>query len=146
MGMNDIAYYQASNNVQFLDNDQPVKIGDRLGDLLGREFVGKPLRISPSMIDAGVDVIGHNGQMKDRNDVQAISNVLNAALNNQLVAQRYDIARLFSFWARKSGFTDINQFEHAVSLNSGILPNEQIQQQQQQGNLVDLNTALGSLN
>lgn len=144
----------AHNNVQFLENDQVVKvIGSRYEKQL-REELGLPadmfdMTVSPWDLDMGAFEIMTLNRMQKEADLMVVQNMMDRMLSVPEIAMEafggMDIQRWFLMMVRRLGFANVHEYRKEggtlPQVNGQVMPDEQLEQQVQAGNLVPAGVA-----
>lgn len=149
--LSEIAYQGGFNTVQFMSQDRQISILGRYEDYLRREY-DVPLgensaTVSPNELTSDFDVEPRDGSLSGTDNIEAMSQVVSMGM--QLpevaleVAASLDIQRMYLQLARKTGFEDVHEFIKATGGQQGaginVLPDDQVEQQAQAGNIVPIN-------
>lgn len=153
--LQDLGIQEAYNTIQFMGEDVIVETHGRdqqkIFDMYG---IGtKNVKVRPTDLDFPFMVMPPGGILPGMENVQAITQVMQTLMNSpdavMEVTKNNDITRLFSYWARLSGFEDVEEFERTVPAGGGpqvsVQPDEQVQQQVQAGNMVPAGEFLGDV-
>ena len=141
----DIAWQMAYNTRQLMEDTTYAKIIGDWGVVLARDFgvqldaAGGRIAVSPSDLDIEFDVIPHDGTIPHSGDPQTMVQLFQVIANNPLIAQQLDVVRFFKYIARMSGAKNIDDFARKEQVGQPpvqVMPDEQVQQQVQAGNLV----------
>ena len=146
--LQDVGYMFAHHTQQLMSEDVyvramgewPADITQQLGIQQGR------MKISPKDILIDYDVIVRDGSIPGGNfDANSWLTFYKLAIENPQIGQQLDMFRLFEYIATGMGAKNIDSFRlrQPQQLNVGTVPDEQVEQQVQQGNLVP---AMGALN
>jgi hypothetical protein len=134
----DIAYLLASQTKQLMSNDIYVKVAGRWEERLRQDFGMSGFdfaKVSPDALDVSYDIISGDGSMPGSADVS----VLSGLLQNQAAAQVLDIPRVIKYIARQAGAKNVDDFiKQGGSVQPTVLPDQQVEQQVQAGNLVPI--------
>jgi hypothetical protein len=146
--MRDLAWQEAYNTLQFMDQITSVSIlGDK--EAMLREEFGLPpdeteILIGPGDLDASFEIEPLTGALPDAANQEAMTQILQTLLNNpdvlQVVTSSTDVVGFFKHWARVVGADDVNEFirRGGGNVNTQVMPDEQVMQQAQAGNLVPI--------
>jgi len=91
------------------------------------------------------DVVEHDGSVPGSGDPQTLLMLWQAASQNPFVAQSVDLVSMFFYIAKAAGAKNVQDFR-AVAQNMPmptVMPNEQVGQQVQAGNMIPLQQAMG---
>jgi hypothetical protein len=138
----DIAWQMAFNTRQLMESETYAKIIGDWGTVLANDF-GMPgvrgrIAVSPSSLDIDFDVIPHDGTIPHSGDPQMWIQLFQVIANNPLLAQELDLVRIFKYGARMAGAKNLDDFVRkgqGVQQNISVVPDEQVMQQVQAGNL-----------
>jgi len=127
VGMAPLGQMLLQNTQQFYDTEQKFRIA---GDLL--EKAEPFVQVTPEMIAGAFDFVPVDGTLPIDRFAQANlwKELLTVLSSVPPLAQQYDIAGIFSWVAQLSGLKNITQFR--------IKPDEAVQQELQQGNIIPL--------
>jgi hypothetical protein len=140
---------QCHNNVQFLENEQVVKIiGSRYEEQLRQELGLPPeqndMTVSPWDLDMDSFEIMTLNRMQKEADLMVMEKTLDRILAIPEIAMEafagIDVQRFFLAAVRKMGFPNVHEYKRAggqmPGMNGQVMPDEQLEQQVQAGNLV----------
>lgn len=145
--MQDLGYMHASHTQQLMSKDTFVKaVGDWPQELM-EEFqsrgvqYGSQTGVSPFDIIADFDVIYRDGTTvtatAEENDFWTRNFQTLSA--NPMLAQQFDLVRVFSHMARINGAKNVNDFvQRGGNVQPTTMDNQQVTDQAQAGNLVDM--------
>lgn len=136
----------AHNNIQYMENDTVVSIvGSRFEQALRDELgiSGDVISISPWDLSMDFDIIPINRMQKDM-DLSAMNMLMDRILAVPEIAMTafggVDVRRMLLTMVRKMGFADIHEYVQSGNalppINAQVMPDEQIMQQEQAGNLM----------
>lgn len=148
--MQDIAFQEAYNTIQFMSQEVFVKMQGRQEKYLRREFGISPeteeILVSPFDMEPSFDVFPHTGANPAADDLGAMQGFMSTAISVEGVAAQMfdgiDLQGIFLQFMRKSGFEDIQEFIQEqpagaqANLDLQALPDDQVQEQVQAGNIV----------
>lgn len=131
-GFTDLSQMLVQQSQQFYDQEDMFKIVGSLLQDAGPRFV----QVTPDMISGFYDYVPVDGSLPiDRNgQVMIWKDIMSQLFQIPQIAQRYDIARIFAWVAQLAGIRNINQFQ----LQAQVVPDEQLQQEAQAGNVVPM--------
>jgi hypothetical protein len=140
----DIAWQMAYNTRQLMTDDIYAKIIGDWGTVLASDFgydesKGRGrISVSPKNLDIDFDVIPHDGSIPNGGDSQMWIQLAQIIFSNPMLAQQFDVVRIFKFGARMAGAKNLDDFitKAPVQQNMQVMPDEQVAAQVQQGNLV----------
>ncbi len=121
------------NSQQFFDSERKFKLVGDLALEAGQQFID----VDPSSISGFFDLVPVDGTLPVDRFAQANlwREMLGQLRNFPQIMQTYDMGRIFAWIAQLAGLKNINQFKIEV------LPDAQLQQQAQEGNVVPLGGA-----
>lgn len=132
--MYDIGYLFAAHTIQFADGGGFLDVVGRYQEDLIAEYGDKvkhgKVPFEPSQLDVDFDVVPHDGTIPGNTDAQAWIQIFQALLQNPVLAQKFDIVKVFRHIARGLGAKNAQDFEVKV------MPDGQVIQQAQAGNIV----------
>ena len=138
MGWSPMTQIMVQNSQQYYDREEKFRVVGQLAQEAGEEFV----MVSPEDILGFYDFVAVDG-------TQPIDRIAQATLWNNLLAQlrnfpevmmRYDIGRIFEWVAQLAGLKNISRFRVQLT------PDQELQLQAQQGNVVPLGGRIPSGN
>lgn len=153
--MSDIAWQEAYNTLQFMDQETAVSITGRSEQMLRREYGLPPgqedVMVSPFDLDPNFDVVPHDGTMPPMENVQAWTQILQTMLGVDGVAQEIignsNIMGIFQHWARIAGAQDVTEFiQDGGNVQMQTMSDEpggELDQQVQAGNFVPIQELAG---
>jgi hypothetical protein len=141
--MQPLAYFLAFHTQQLMSTDTYIKVIGEWAEILADE-TGRT-KVSPFDILVEYDVIPRDGSLPT--DVSGVSQdwiqLYQIMAQNQEIAGQIDMTRVFKHIARLLGAKNINDFmKKGQQLVPQAMPDEQVQSQVQQGNLVPANEAM----
>ncbi len=142
-GMQDVGEFFAAHTTQMMQNDSYIKIVGDWRDVLLKEY-GKTvdrgmIKVSPADINVNYEVVIKDGTVPGGNYSDAWLQLFNILGQNPELAQKFDMVRVFTHIARNLGAKNVNDFiKQTNDTNPISMPNEQVNQQVQAGNLVPL--------
>lgn len=141
--LQDLAYFHASHTQQLMTQDVYVKSVGEWPEVLeaeyGREIsMGNRVKVSPFDLVADFDII-----FKDNSTTKSDSlandfwvRSLQILTQNPILAQKFDIVRIFKHMARINGAKNVGDFINKGGGNVTTMPNETVAQEAQAGNMV----------
>ena len=137
--MQDLGYMLAIQTQQFMTREQYIKIGGRYEEELRKEFgdVNRTL-VGPFDILVDFDVKMHDGTLPTSGDPGLWATMFQVIASRPELAQQFDVARIFKYWARLSGAKNVNDFV----IKAQVRPDEEVMNEVEKGNLVSLEEAL----
>ena len=141
-GMQDIGTFFGHHNKELMETDAYIKLAGDWQDVLVAEF-GQPNRgripVTPDMLDINYDVIVRDGSVPGGNFSQSWIQLFQILGGNPELAQNFDVVRIFMHIARNLGAKNVNDFvRRGGNINPQSMPNQQVAQQVQRGNLIPL--------
>ncbi len=142
-GMQDIGMFFGVHNKQMMSEETYVKVTGDWQDVLLAEFDKKidrgRLVVDPRDIDIRYNVIPRDGSVPGGNYSDAWIKLWQIFGSSPELAQQFDIVRIFKHIARNLGAKNVNDFvRRGGNFQAKSMPDEVVQQQVQQGNLVPL--------
>ena len=138
-GMNQIGYMFASHCQQLMERDTFIKAtGDNV-EVLMSEFGVNPgdmIAVSPDQLLIDYDVVQRDGSIPGSNYSKVWQDLFKIVASDQELRQVFDITRIFKHIARNNGAKNVNEF-----IRTKTMPNEQVQQQVQAGNMIPAESA-----
>ena len=136
--MTDLAYMFASHTQQFMSEDQYVKIAGRYEEELRAAFVDQDRTlVGPLDLLIDYDVSIHDGTLPTSGDPTVWASMFQVIAANPLIAQQFDIQRIFMHWARLAGAKNIGDFM-SRGKNINVVGDEKLQKAVQEGNAVPI--------
>jgi len=139
--MQDIGEFFASHTQQMMTEDMYIKVSGNWTELLLDEFSDSisrgRMKVSPSQLDVNYDVIVRDGSIPGGNNSEVWMQMFQALATNPELNQVFDITKIFKHIAREAGAKNVNDFmRRGGNVQGQVVPDEQVQNQQQQGNIV----------
>lgn len=130
MGMSPMAQQLVQQSQQFYSGDVKLKIVGDLAQTAGPAF----MNVTPELISGFFDFVPVDGTLPiDRMASATLwQNIMSQMRNYPILQQQFDISKIFTYIAQIAGCRNINQFRVQ------IVPDGQLQQQAQQGNVISL--------
>lgn len=149
-GMQDIGMFFGVHNKQLMSEETYVKVTGDWQDVLLREFDKKIDRgrvmVDPRQIDVHYNVIPRDGSIPGGNYSDAWIKLWQIFGASPELAQQFDVVRIFKHIARNLGAKNVNDFvRRGGGIQPQMMPDEAVQQQVQQGNLVPLQIGQGGV-
>jgi hypothetical protein len=130
----DLGYMLASHTQQNMSQERYYRI---LGDSVkGAE--NKRQLITPEDLNIDYDVFVNDGTIPNSGDPQTWTQIFQAVAGDEELRQDFDITAIFTHLAKISGAKNIGQFVNNREANATTLPDEEIADQVQRGNLVPI--------
>lgn len=131
--MQDLAFFFASHTQQLMSQDTYVKTVGEWEGVLKKEYgidVQKSrMKVSPKDLLIDYDVCYLDGSLPSTDSADLWFKMFSTIAEHPELNQRFDITRIFGRIARSAGEKNVQEFYR-------IMPDEQVMQQVQQGNLV----------
>ncbi len=152
--MDDIAWMMAYNTIQFMSQDAYAEIGGRYEQQLRKAYgvpSGMPgeITVTPFDLQPYFDIEPRDGTLPNSENAQAWTTIMQTMLGiegvgQQLMAQS-DVMKIFTHWARIMGARDIDEFIGGGGQMPQVtpMPDEQVMQQVEAGNLVPMQNMQG---
>jgi hypothetical protein len=146
MAMRDLGFMMASQTQQLMSQETYVKTTGQWQDVLRQEYgiTDDRVAVTPFDILVGYDVQVRDGSIPGGNFADIWTQVLPQIMQDPEIRQRMDVVRILKHIMRSLGAKDVNQFDRRQPLppagmpqvNAQVMPDEQVMQQAQAGNLV----------
>lgn len=153
--MQDLALLESYNTMQFMGEPVAISILGEYESQIRREF-GIPKAetdfvVDPQMfwdLDFAFEVRVQDGSLPEQGDIGVMTQILQNMMQIEGAGEDMfgglDVQRIFLQWARKAGFENVQDFVQAGGdVNTQVMPDEQVQQQVQAGNLIPMQQAAG---
>jgi hypothetical protein len=131
--MQDIGFQFACNTQQYMSRSTYAKAVGTWPEKLMKTFNIGPkdaVRVDPFQLLVDYDVIVRDGSIPGGNWSESWIQLFQVISKSPILMQRLDVVRIFMYIARSLGAKNIDDFEIKA------MPNEQVLQQAEQGNLV----------
>jgi hypothetical protein len=143
----DLAYQMASNTQQLMSEEQYIKVTGGWSEVLMKEYGKQPnekILVSPFDLMIPYDIVCKDGSIPGGNFSEAWVQFLPQILQDQEVRQGIDVLRLVKYIIRSMGVKNIDQFDRTPmpSVATNVMPNETVESQVQQGNLIPVGEAV----
>jgi hypothetical protein len=146
-GMQDLGYMFASHAQQFMDEETYVKTTGRWQETLQNEYgyEGNRMKVTPFDLLIDYDVIVRDGTVPGGNFSESWITLFQTIAQQPQLAQSFDIVKIFKHIARNLGAKNVGDFENKQIPNVAArsMPDEQVEEQARQGNLVPIRGAMG---
>jgi len=130
-----LGYMLASNVQQFLEREQYVRLMGNSEEVLRKRFGdAKRVLVNPMDVLVDADIIVGDGSLPNSGDPYVWSQVLQIVGANPLLAQQFDVVRIFEHFASLAGAKNISDF--TKPMQAQVMPDEQVAQMAQAGNVV----------
>lgn len=131
----------ASHTQQLMEEETFIKVTgewkQKLQEDFGREVERNRTRVRPTDLVVNYDVVPHDGTIPGSENVQSLTEIMGMVMQNPMVAQQFDMFRMVKHIARQSGVKNVDDFvKQAENTDIQVQPDQQVQQQAQQGNLI----------
>jgi hypothetical protein len=151
--MMDLGYMFASHTQQYMTQDVYVKVIGRWTETLANQFAAqrsgaqldasKRMKVSPWDVRVEYDTLVRDGSIPGGNFSEAWVQIFKIIATDPELRQGFDIFRIFSHIAIGLGAKNIEDFKRMGGLNSGnlnmrVLPDEQVANEANRGNLIPL--------
>lgn len=136
----DIGYLYASQTQQFMSKDLYVEITGEWQEKLEKEF-NRPVQagkfpVSQDMLAIDFDVLIHDGTVvENQGNVDSWIQILQVIGTQEDLVRQFDIVRIVKHIATIMGEKNLEDFS---KVTPQVMPDEQVQQQAQAGNLVPM--------
>lgn len=139
-GLHDIGMFFGSHNKQMMQNSSYIKLAGDWQQVLINEYGDSidrgRITINPEDLDINYNVSVKDAATSGGNYTDNWVQLYQILAGNPQLAQNFDMVRIFEHIARNMGAMDVNDFvKKGGSVNPQMMPNDQVQQQVQQGNL-----------
>jgi len=147
-GMQDVGMFFGIHNKQMMSEETYVKVTGDWQDVLMAEY-GKSidrgrLVVDPRDIDIRYNVIPRDGSVPGGNYSDAWIKLWQIFGSSPELAQQFDVVRIFKHIARNLGAKNVNDFvRKGGNIQSKVMPDEAVQRQVEQGNLVPMQMGQG---
>jgi hypothetical protein len=134
--MQDVGEFFGYHAQQMMTEDTYVKAVGEWQERLIREYAitpGSKMKVTPFDLLIGFDVIVRDGSIPGDNYSEVWEKLFDTIAQNPGLQQRIDLFQIFSHIARNNGAKNVDEFKVKV------MPNEQVDQQVQQGNVIPFN-------
>lgn len=149
--MDDIAWQYAYNTIQFMSQPAYVELMGRHEGQLRMAYGKAPgemgeVEVGPFDLKPYFDIEPRDGALPNNENAQAWTTIMQTLLGVEGVgaqlAGQSDIFKIFTHWARIMGARDIHEFVNdggqMPEMQTQTMPDEQLQQQVQAGNMVPM--------
>jgi hypothetical protein len=140
--MQDVAYFFAVHTQQLMSQETYVKATGRWEEDLRKEYgVDDRVVVNPMDLQIDFDVISRDGSVPGTQSVEAWLQLYKMMVENPETAGHFDTIRIFKHIARELGAKNVHDFIKKQDLQATVMPDDQVQQQVQAGNLRPVNAA-----
>jgi hypothetical protein len=138
MALQDLGYMMASHTQQLMSQETYVRITGQWQDVLAQEYgiQANRIKVAPEDLLVGYDVVVKDGSIPGGNFADVWVQLLPQLAQHPELMQRFDLTRIVKHILRSLGAKDVNQFDRKIQAQ--VMPNEQVQQQAQAGNLLPM--------
>jgi len=137
--MQDIGTMFAVHTQQYMTKESIVKITGRYEQQLMGQFGKQRVKVSPQDIAINYDLIVRDGSIPGGNFSEAWIQMFKTIGETPELMQSFDITRIFMYIATQLGAKNVEDFKRNVSqIQPTVMPDEQVSQQVQAGNLVPI--------
>jgi hypothetical protein len=141
--MQDVGTMFAVHTQQYMTQNTYVSVVGHHADKLKEIFGKTKIPVSPYDLAIDYDVIVRDGSIPGGNFSDRWMDLFKTIGTTPELAQQFDVTRIFMYIAHQLGANNVEDFRRNVNqLQGQVMPDEQVQQQVQAGNLVPT-TALG---
>lgn len=139
-----LGYMLASHTQQLMQEETYVKVAgeieQRLMSDFGIEADQQRVDVSPLDLAVNYDVLPHDGTIPGAENAQTWVQLYQIMANNPMVAQGFDMQRVFKHIARQMGAKNVDAFvKRASETQMQVIPDEEVQREVDKGNLIGLN-------
>jgi hypothetical protein len=130
-----------------MTDDAYVKVSGDWEQVLMEEFSDSinrgRMKVSPRDLDINYDVIVSDGSVSGGNYNDIWMRMFENIVKEPNLAQTFDVVKIFKYIARNSGAKNVNDFvKRGGNIQPQVMPNEQVQQQAQAGNIIPINAEM----
>lgn len=149
--MDDLAWQYAYNTIQFMSQPMYVEIAGRYESQMRMAYGVGPnamgeVEVGPFDLQPYFDIEPRDGALPNNENAQAWTTIMQTLLGVEGVgaqlAGQSDIFKIFAHWARIMGARDIHEFINdggqMQQMQPQVMPDEQVAQQAQAGNIVPM--------
>jgi hypothetical protein len=136
--MQDIGTMFAVHTQQYMRQETYVRIVGRYADQLKRTFGPKSnVQVTPYDLAINYDLIVRDGSIPGGNFSQSWIDLFKVIGTTPELVQQFDVTRIFTYIAQQLGAKNVEDFRRNMDQIQGqVMPDEQVLQQVQAGNLV----------
>ena len=143
--MQDLGYMFAYHTQQLMTEEVWVNSAGRWPEDLMAELNPQKgrVKISPYDLLIDYDLMIRDGSIPGGNFSETWIQMFKIIMENPALTQKFDIMRIFKHIARNTGAKNVEEFEvkgQVPPVNAQVMPDEQVAQQAQAGNLVPMGT------
>jgi len=137
----DVGTMFAVHTQQYMKMETYVKIAGRYSEQLKAIFPNKEnVKVTPFDLSIDYDLIVNDGSIPGGNFSSAWMDLFKTIGTSPELTQQFDVVRIFMYIAHQLGANNVEDFKRVVNnINPQTIPDQQVQQQVQQGNLIPAN-------
>lgn len=143
-GMQDLGFFFAMHTQQLAKEDTYVNVLGDWTEVLMKEYKNSiqrgRMKVSPDDLLIEFDVEVRDGSIPGGNYSQVWEQMFQVLAQSPELQQEFDLVRIFKHIARNNGAKNVNEFVRVKTM-----PDEQVLQQQQQGNLIPMGDARNAI-
>ena len=137
--MQDIGTMFAVHTQQYMSQDTYVRIIGRSADALKKTFGTESVKVSLYDLSVNYDLIVRDGSIPGGNFSDSWIDLFKTIGTSPELSQQFDVTRIFMYIAQQLGAKNVEDFRRNVDRTQmQTMPDEQVQQQAQAGNLVPI--------
>lgn len=138
--MQDIGTMFAVHTQQYMQKSTFIKATGRYGEQLVRQFGKDRIPVDPMALSINWDLIVRDGSIPGGNFSEAWIKIWEIVSQSPQLMQEMDTFRMFTYIAQQMGAKNVEDFKRTSNnIQTQTMPDQQVQQQAAQGNLVPLN-------
>jgi len=139
--LQDTGLFFGAHNKQLMESESYIKLAGDWQDVLIQEYGANidrgRIKVSPDELDINYNILVRDGSIPGGNYTQNWVQLFQILGSNPQLAQNFDVVRIFTHIARNMGAKDVTDFiKHGGNIQPTTMPNAQVQQQVQAGNLI----------
>jgi hypothetical protein len=137
--MQDVGTQFAVHTQQYMSQEAYISVAGRYAEQLMANFTGGKTRgrVSPSDLAINYDLIVRDGSIPGGNFSSSWIELFKTIGTSPELAQQFDVTRIFTYIAQQLGAKNVDDFRRNINrINAVSMPDDQVQQQVQAGNLV----------
>jgi len=146
-GLQDLAYMSASNVQQMMESETYVSTVGRWQKELLAEYGAdqKRIKVSPFDLLIDYDVQAKDGSIPGGNFAESWIELFRTAIEGrEVMGDKLDYYRIFKHIARNMGAKNVSDFEK-VQVATATLPDEQVMNERDKGNVISLQEVLSGI-
>jgi hypothetical protein len=130
----------AVHTQQYMSMDTYVRIAGRYAEDLRKIYPNKKnVRVTPFDLSIDYDLLTSDGSIQGGNFSSAWIDMFKVIGTNEELSSQFDVVGIFEYIAFQLGANNIEDFRKNVDqINPMSMPDQQVQQQAQAGNLIPL--------